>query len=844
MSSRKVFMKQAAGSMHLMQGSLKAYQLYMQSLSASQRTSVMSEESLEGTSDSEGHNGKAEKQHNSRSEISPEAKAVKSILAQLSELYGKMNIELGFAKREIAYGQLGPSDLSEILTHLREILLPLFGMSTFIDIVQSAKKRKRTLSSMVQSEETVKAIRELQTEEWDEMMAVSHDPFVKLNEALQDGLTHVLIVLGLAKQPKTSAKDVESNGGSGSVPGDPTFSRNVQKQMTDFRMHREQTLKKWCEKKGLDLPTEFWDNVDRVTSLDDVAPNKEGMNLKHNQQMLYLILYVEYLSFAVSKKILSMITWVDSKVADGSLKKKRLIVPGYRILEKWARAALASGDTDGDTDFDTSFANIYVGDSLNKTRKDPEHLEPDNFYERVTHSLRVIPRALGSSESAFGFRAACATMSIGILAFLGQTQEFFTKQRLLWALIMTAISMGAHTGQGIFGFICRVVGSVIAMIMSYIVWYMCDEQPAAILPVLYIFASCGFYFLLKFPKFAIVVIISIVTVILVIGYELQVQQIGIQQASSNGQPYYPLYELAPYRLATVVVGLFVAFIWTYFPYAITTHATLRKDLGSTLYLIGNYYSCIHTTVEMRLRLGVRDDANDPTHLSTRLSKARIQVFRKIVVLLTKLREHSSLVKWEPKFGGKFPQQTYDDLVASMRTTFSYITLISYATNTFVAEEASEAETEWLRSFRSFASDLDLTTQEVTSMLCLLSSSMVNGQPLPPYIRHVRPYNLSDKIRAREPGLLSIKHVAEPCYAAFAVMQVASSLIAEELQKQVRLVRQLVGEVDFSFHVISTREGAESAETLAPSATLLEKLAQGNEKGKSAGTNGNGKGKDE
>ena len=51
-----------------------------------------------------------------------------------------------------------------------------------------------------------------------------------------------------------------------------------------------------------------------------------------------------------------------------------------------------------------------------------------------------------------------------------------------------------------------------------------------------------------------------VTTILIIGYELQVGVIGIELATSNGQPYYPLYELAPYRLATVVGGLLVAFM--------------------------------------------------------------------------------------------------------------------------------------------------------------------------------------------------------------------------------------------------------------------------------------------
>ena len=89
---------------------------------------------------------------------------------------------------------------------------------------------------------------------------------------------------------------------------------------------------------------------------------------------------------------------------------------------------------------------------------------------------------------------------------------------------------------------------------------MCDKKVGAIIPILYIYIACCFYFFIKFPKYIVVAILSMVTTILIIGYELQVVVIGIKLATSNGQPYYPLYELAPYRLVTVVGGLLVAFV--------------------------------------------------------------------------------------------------------------------------------------------------------------------------------------------------------------------------------------------------------------------------------------------
>lgn len=80
--------------------------------------------------------------------------------------------------------------------------------------------------------------------------------------------------------------------------------------------------------------------------------------------------------------------------------------------------------------------------------------------------------------------------------------------------------------------------------------------------MLWFFIFMEMYLFIKYPRFIAVWLIAIVTQVLIIGYELQVKKIGIELASSTGQPYYPIYELAPYRLACVAGGSFVAFIWT------------------------------------------------------------------------------------------------------------------------------------------------------------------------------------------------------------------------------------------------------------------------------------------
>lgn len=145
--------------------------------------------------------------------------------------------------------------------------------------------------------------------------------------------------------------------------------------------------------------------------------------------------------------------------------------------------------------------------------------------------------------------------------------------------------MTRMAGQSIFNFLGRLLGTLIAMVGAYIIWYIVDGKTAGVIVFLWLWILLAFYFVIKFPKLIIIAILSLVTAVLIIGYELQTQKIGkassvgvhhpsgtfadlfkpmiLQKLSeSNGQPAYPTYELAPYRLATVAAGIFVAFIWT------------------------------------------------------------------------------------------------------------------------------------------------------------------------------------------------------------------------------------------------------------------------------------------
>ncbi|KKY19381.1 putative mfs transporter [Phaeomoniella chlamydospora] len=781
--------------------------------------------------------------------VSQEAQKMKGLVTEMAGLFGKINAEIVFAEREAAYGHLQPHDFGQLTKLCRSILLPISGLATFIDIIQSVKQRKIAHHKMIESEETAAAIKKLTHEEWDDIVASTNDIHEELVSTMQSGLQHVLYTLRFEKAPK-KAKDVEESGGLAS-PGDRDYAGHVENQLRLFSSSRKSTMQAWCERKGIALPTKFWNDLTSTVTFEEFSGSEQKLRQNQNQQQLYLILYLEYLTMSLGESILDMIRWADSKVEDGTMPKKRIILPGVFRFKTWAKSLFAAESDDSEEEFATGTGqsrSVWAGASYGK-RKDPEHLPPKTFFEKATNPIRTLPKFLSSEESTFGFRVVLATMSLAILAYLESTQNFFVKQRGIWAVIMIAISMSSHAGQGISGFIMRIVGTIIAMCTSLIIWYMGDKRTGAILPLMYVFTVPFFYVIIKAPQFAPAAMISMVTPILIIGYELQVRKLGLATSESNGQPYYPIYELAPYRLATVCAGLGVAFIWTYFPYPITTRLTLRKQIGSCFYLFANYYSCVHTTAQMRLSEdAAKEDETTPGTPAFRLAKARSKVFAKILLLLSSIEANSNLVTYEPTFGGKFPKETYDDLITSLRHLLNYFTLISYATNTFVSSSSSlsssandntaeDDETQidsnldqsFLISFRRMASDISPLSHDITSTLCLLSASLENQHPLPPYLRPPHPYQLSERLSSLDPDLLSIRHVYEPCYAAFAVLQIVSSLATEETERCVELIRELVGEVDFSFHIVGT-DGKDKSWG-GSSATLESSSSAGNGNGK-------------
>lgn len=268
---------------------------------------------------------------------------------------------------------------------------------------------------------------------------------------------------------------------------------------------------------------------------------------------------------------------------------------------------------------------------------------------------------------------------------------------------------------------------------------------------------------------------------------MQVRKLGIPTATSNGQPYYPIYLFGPYKLAAVAAGCAISFFWVIFPYPITAKSQLRRLLGRSLFVLAQFYSCMHTTIELWFadELGTQTDPSSPGY---RLQASRHKIFKEEMLLLTGLRMHSHFSTFEPPIGGRFPKERYDNIIAEIQRILTSMSLMAHTTQNLdaLAIESDHGDADrgnqWMRRLADIAlKSADFNSHRITSLLCHLSAAIANGQPLPPYLSMPDLFPLARQLQRIDHELLSIRHIEDPAFSAFVSLEVLRSVVSVNLQ---------------------------------------------------------------
>jgi hypothetical protein len=606
----------------------------------------------------------------------PAVGQVKASIAAMSELNSKLQVDLPFAKREVGIGRLGGDEMKELNKLGRLTMLPILGLSSVSEVLQrfAISRGWRVSNIDTLSAEEQKA-RQQAVDEWAQNFKIVHEQFSEIIDVLKDGLDHVAYQLQLKPRPKRTPNpdsgDVEGAPDK-TAPGEPGFAQYLDEKSTKFYSSKHLMLTDWARSRGFQFADDFFDHPQSSpVVMSDELKNASELRHQVNQRQVFLLLYMEFLLYATARSLLDLVIWTDKIVSSGIMKRNRLIIPNFKRMRKllgstFNKDELATDQTElsdlgGSVDYTVQMGSAFGA------QKDPEHLPPKNAFERAGNIVRGIPRFFKSDESAFGFRVACASMSIGIILFLEASQKFAFEYRLLWAVIMTAISMSPSAGQSVLGFILRVLGTFLAMLFSWFIWFVPGNgKTPGVLVFYWLFVFFLFWIPLKRPQFAMVGVITIVTITLTIGYQLEKNKIGeFALSATSGQVYLSALIIGPVRLATVTAGLFVAFFWTMFPYPTEEHSIIRRDAAASLHLLAAFHSLVHETVTVRIRQ-VEGNLEDKNSAGRRLESARLRTFDKQVLLLNSMKQNIMFQKWEFSLGGRFPSEKYEAIIQAIQ----------------------------------------------------------------------------------------------------------------------------------------------------------------------------------
>lgn len=162
------------------------------------------------------------------------------------------------------------------------------------------------------------------------------------------------------------------------------------------------------------------------------------------------------------------------------------------------------------------------------------------------------------------------------------------------------------------------------------------------------------------------------------------------------------------------------------------------------------------------------------------------------MLLTALRMHSHFSTFEPPIGGKFPKKIYDDIIAEIQRILTCMSLMAHTaqslevlsiehTQSLSAAQSSESEKKenaWMAQMASIAlKSADFNSHRITSLLCHISASIANAQPLPPYLETPSSFPLARQMQRIDEGLLSIRHIEDPAFSAFVALEVLRSAVS-------------------------------------------------------------------
>jgi hypothetical protein len=427
-------------------------------------------------------NPETEDGKNFPSELHKSRESVRISMTNLAALFSKLQTDVLYSKQEFAIGKLRTEDIIRIEELLGSLLLPIAGISMLPGILEMHIRNERYYQRKVLEDDPEEEVLRKQSE-LQKAITTLQEHLSETAVLAATGIQYFLLVTRLMSirhfishrehgVVATILKDEESRDFDLN-PLEPYFVNRFERMMHETFRRRRHFPGKLASLAFDEVKDESNNRAYKETRRDIIT---SGTRLRLE---FFLILYMGHMQDILLHTTHELVKFADSKVADGTLKSYRAILPKHDALTKWFSLAQPEhSKPSGSTPKHGQEAeDVHYQDS--------EHMPPENLWERSSHVFRLLRRAIISEHSLFGLRVAAASFSVGILAFLHSTNAFFYRQRLDWVMTLIVIGMNPTTGETFFSLASRIISSAISVALSLVIWYVVDQNTTGIIVLLY-----------------------------------------------------------------------------------------------------------------------------------------------------------------------------------------------------------------------------------------------------------------------------------------------------------------------------------------------------------------------
>ncbi|KAF9042212.1 hypothetical protein BJ165DRAFT_257137 [Panaeolus papilionaceus] len=441
-------------------------------------------------------------------------------------------------------------------------------------------------------------------------------------------------------------------------------------------------------------------------------------------------------------------------------------------VNKGSSGANTNTSTNNDDDDDPAFTSNGL-ESTDKPRLNPDAFPPSTPFGKFWVSLCAFLRFLKTPEGIFGLRNGVVSVALWVPSVCSASAWVYYDHKGLWALIMAQMALAVYAGDQIAGFVIRMLGTVIGLVIGMALWYMGagrgNGNPYAIVVVTTVFLSPFLYMrIVGSPRFAALWIMIPLTGVFVVGYSWINANMFLISHPGIGVT------LGWRRALLVMIGFTAAFIVMFFPNPQSSRVLVRKTASSIISELGRILAGeieAFLAEEARARRGIDEkvvfmsELEDGDEKVTMKERRVRRVGRRVVEVSTKLRDVApslETAKFEPQLSGVWPQNEYRMLLQLQNRTLSSLVLLISSFEKLDTKHCGMLvhQTPYLNP--NFIAD-------IFSTLSILSSSLQTGTPLPPYLPKLRERLLYHEQRSGHGGFRPSRLLRNPGAGPYSVM---------------------------------------------------------------------------